>query len=127
MSADPTYDAAIYDHVNQSGAATPDGQSVPTGLQMYYGWVTSDADGRYSFSSLRPGWYLNGASYRASHLHIKVFVGGVEVLVTQLYFPDDDFNALDPIFVSACSSGACTIAFDDPAEPEAGTFDLHTG
>src|SRR5262245_21108402 len=29
----------------------------------YYGQVATDADGRYEFQTLRPGWYLNGAQY----------------------------------------------------------------
>ncbi len=64
----------------------------------YYGQVASDAEGRYSFTSLRPGWYLNGAQYRPAHLHLKVWVQGQERLTTQVYFDDDPFNDIDPWF-----------------------------
>ena len=127
LEADPDYDAAVYDHANLAGEMTPDGQTIPTGEQMYYGWVRTDADGRYRFESLRPGWYLNGAVYRASHLHVRVFVGGDLHLTTQLYFSDDPFNEDDPIYVAACGAGGCTISFDEPVEPAEGYFDLHVG
>ncbi len=62
----------------------------------YYGQVASDATGGFSFTTLRPGWYLNGGAYRPAHVHLKVWVGGVERLTTQLYFDDDPFNDEDP-------------------------------
>lgn len=64
----------------------------------YYGQVATDARGAYSFTTLRPGWYLNGADYRPAHVHLKVWVGGVERLTTQLYFVGDPFNDGDPWF-----------------------------
>ena len=64
----------------------------------YYGQVATDAQGRFSFSTLRPGWYLNGNAYRPAHVHLKVWVGGVERLTTQLYFTGDPFNAQDAWF-----------------------------
>ncbi|WP_157595907.1 hypothetical protein [Plesiocystis pacifica] len=118
---DPEYVSAIYDHEAQADAETPDGQAVPTGEQMYYGWVRTDAAGRYAFSSLRPGWYLNGASYRTSHLHLRVFVDGALRVTTQLYFPDDEFNDSDGIFASC--EGACTMSLDG----DAASFDLVAG
>lgn len=64
----------------------------------YYGQVATQADGSFEFQTLRPGWYLNGASYRPAHVHVKVWVRGVERLTTQLYFVGDPFNAGDPWF-----------------------------
>ncbi|MFO0631481.1 MAG: hypothetical protein U0168_01385 [Nannocystaceae bacterium] len=62
----------------------------------YYGQVATDAEGRYSISTLKPGWYLNGDSYRPAHFHVKIWVRDVEVLTTQLYFEGDPFNDADP-------------------------------
>ena len=62
----------------------------------YYGQVATDADGRYEFTTLRPGWYLNGSAYRPAHIHVKVWVGDQEQLTTQLYFTGDPFNETDP-------------------------------
>ena len=69
-----------------------------TRAYRYYGQVATDADGRYTFTTLKPGWYLNGAAYRPAHVHVKVWVGGRERLTTQLYFVGDPFNAEDPWF-----------------------------
>jgi protocatechuate 3,4-dioxygenase beta subunit len=56
------------------------------------------ADGRYELTTIVPGRYLNGAQYRPAHLHCKVYVEGVMVLTTQLYFEGDPYNELDPWF-----------------------------
>lgn len=122
--SDPDYDSAVYDHANQAGQATPDGQAVPTGEQMYYGWVTTDDEGRWEFTTLRPGWYLNGGTYRPAHLHFRVYLGADELLTTQLYFPDDPFNELDGIQVNACNNELCYVEYQDE-DGAVATFDLH--
>ena len=61
----------------------------------YRGHVLTDADGRYSFHTLVPGRYLNGAEYRPAHIHVKVWVGGVERLTTQIYFEGDPYLESD--------------------------------
>ena len=66
--------------------------------KRYYGQVATDAAGVYSFSTLMPGRYLNGDTYRPAHIHMKVFVGGAERLTTQLYFDGAPYNAGDPFF-----------------------------
>ncbi len=65
---------------------------------------------------MRPGWYLNGPQYRPAHLHVKVWVRGVERLTTQLYFEGDPFNDADAWFNPAMAlapdaSGSATIDF----------------
>jgi len=81
--------SATYDHPRDQ--PDPD----PKNEDKYYGRVKVDADGHYRFKSLRPGWYLNTPSekeegyYRPAHLHIKVFMGTQELLITQLFFDDD--------------------------------------
>ena len=69
-----------------------------TAAYRYYGQVATDEQGRYAFSTLRPGWYLNGPQYRPAHVHVKVWVGDVERLTTQLYFEGDPFNDGDAWF-----------------------------
>jgi len=46
-----------------------------------------------------PGRYLNGAQYRPAHVHVKVSAPGFLPLTTQLYFPGDPYNAVDPFTV----------------------------
>jgi protocatechuate 3,4-dioxygenase beta subunit len=64
----------------------------------YYGQTATDGEGHYHFDTLQPGWYLNGAEYRPAHIHLKIWTRDTERLTTQLYFPDDPFNAGDPWF-----------------------------
>ena len=65
-------------------------------MYRYYGQVATDSEGQYDFTTLRPGWYLNGGSYRPAHVHVKIWVEDEERLTTQLYFEGDPFNDDDP-------------------------------
>jgi len=69
-----------------------------SGELRYYGQVATDDEGRYELRTLIPGWYLHGAAYRPAHIHVKIWVGDVERLTTQLYFANDPFNVGDPWF-----------------------------
>lgn len=60
--------------------------------------ITTDGEGRFALSSLLPGRYLNGSTFRPRHLHLKVFdAEGVERLTTQLYFEGDPYIECDPL------------------------------
>jgi len=61
----------------------------------YRGQLACDENGQYSLHTLKPGWYLNGPEFRPSHIHVKIWVDGVERLTTQLYFKDDPFIESD--------------------------------
>lgn len=62
----------------------------------YRGRYQTSADGRYEFSSVKPGWYLNGSQYRPAHIHFRVTCAGFTELITQLYFEGDPYIADDP-------------------------------
>ena len=62
----------------------------------YYGQLSTDTDGRYTLVTKKPGWYLNGPSFRPSHIHVRAYVDNIEKLTTQLYFQDDPFITGDP-------------------------------
>ena len=62
------------------------------------GRVRTDEEGRYEIDTIIPGHYLNGAQYRPAHIHVKVSAPGHALLTTQLYFPDDPYNEIDPWF-----------------------------
>lgn len=49
----------------------------------YRGHVFSNADGRYSFNTVKPGSYGS----RTPHIHIKISTPKGHKLTTQLYFP----------------------------------------
>lgn len=54
----------------------------------------ADEAGRWSLETILPGRYPG----RTRHVHVRVQPPGGEVLVTQLYFPDEPDNANDFIF-----------------------------
>ncbi len=60
------------------------------------GKIETDADGRYAFYTVKPGWYLNGAQYRPAHIHYKVSHADGVALTTQLYFEGDPYIPIDP-------------------------------
>jgi len=71
--------AGIYDHPGDSGTANRDG-----GFQ-FYGTSIADADGRYLFRTVQPGYY----EPRPRHIHVKVKLDGRTLLTTQFYFEED--------------------------------------
>ncbi len=68
------------------------------------GRVITDAQGRYRFTTIKPGaypWRNHTNAWRPAHLHFSVFGTSVlQRLVTQMYFQGDPLLAYDPIFNS---------------------------
>jgi protocatechuate 3,4-dioxygenase, beta subunit len=68
------------------------------------GRVLSDDNGNYTFKTIKPGPYPWGNHYNAwrpAHIHFSLFGAGIlSRLVTQMYFPGDPLQPLDPIFNS---------------------------
>jgi protocatechuate 3,4-dioxygenase beta subunit len=68
------------------------------------GRVVSDNEGRYQFTTVRPGaypWKNHPNAWRPSHIHFSLFGPAfLTRLVTQMYFPGDPLLAFDPIFNS---------------------------
>ena len=60
------------------------------------GKIETDADGRYAFYTVKPGWYLNGDQFRPAHIHYKVSHPDGVALTTQLYFEGDPYIPIDP-------------------------------
>ncbi len=64
--------------------------------------VFTDADGRYSFVSIKPGaypWANHANAWRPNHIHFSFFGPAFATrLVTQMYFPGDPLLELDPVF-----------------------------
>jgi protocatechuate 3,4-dioxygenase beta subunit len=69
----------------------------------FKGWgrMLTDADGSYRFRTIKPGAYPNPGYdnwMRPPHIHFSVFAAGLmQRLITQLYFPGEPLNDLDPI------------------------------
>lgn len=65
------------------------------------GKIKSGTGGQYSFKTIVPGDYQiaeDPPDFRCAHIHVKVTSDGFKPLTTQLYFPDDKYNATDHWF-----------------------------
>jgi catechol 1,2-dioxygenase len=60
------------------------------------GRMETNAEGKYEYASILPGFYLNGAQYRPRHIHYKVSHPQGTALTTQLYFEGDPYIPIDP-------------------------------
>lgn len=67
------------------------------------GRCVTDANGRYSFRTIKPGaypWGNHENGWRPNHIHFSLFGPTIQTrLVTQMYFPGDPLLPLDPIFL----------------------------
>ena len=68
------------------------------------GRMLTDGDGRYSFTTIKPGaypWRNHANAWRPAHIHFSLFGSNfLSRLVTQMYFPNDPLLPLDPILQS---------------------------
>ena len=68
------------------------------------GRCVTDAEGRYSFTSVKPGaypWRNHHNAWRPAHIHFSLFGPSfLTRLITQMYFPGDPLFPFDPIFNS---------------------------
>ncbi|MDB4347365.1 T9SS type A sorting domain-containing protein [Bacteroidia bacterium] len=69
-------------HANDAGSYDNSGYNLR-------GKTKSNAQGFYTFETIKPGKYLNGAKYRPSHIHFKITPPGYPTITTQLYFEGD--------------------------------------
>jgi protocatechuate 3,4-dioxygenase beta subunit len=68
------------------------------------GRIITDADGRYRFTTIKPGaypWRNHDNAWRPAHIHFSVFGQDFRTrLVTQMYFPGDPLIPYDPMLQS---------------------------
>jgi len=62
----------------------------------FRGSYKTEQDGFYKFNTIIPGAYLNGDTYRPSHIHFRITAQNHQELVSQIYFKDDPFIKNDP-------------------------------
>jgi protocatechuate 3,4-dioxygenase, beta subunit len=89
------------------------------------GRAVSDAEGRYRFTTVKPGaypWRNHHNAWRPAHIHFSLFGAGLlSRVVTQMYFPGDPLFPFDPIFNGVPSEARDRLVsrFDlDLTEPE---------
>lgn len=76
-------------HADHSGAYDNEGYNLR-------GKTYSNEQGFYLFETIQPGLYLNGNTFRPSHIHIKITPPGYPTISTQLYFEGDEYIEGDP-------------------------------
>jgi len=92
----------------------------------FKGWgrMLTGTDGRYRFRSIKPGPYPNPGYdnwMRPPHIHYSIFAAGLmQRLITQVYFPGEPLNDIDPILngIEDLDARASLIAVPRPSEPD---------
>ena len=66
-----------------------------------WGMVKTDAEGRYAFTTIKPGAYkINRSWTRPPHIHYKVSRRGYHEVITQMYFAGEALNEKDALLGS---------------------------
>jgi protocatechuate 3,4-dioxygenase beta subunit len=90
--------AGRYAHVKDTHDAPLDPNFLGAGR------VLTDAEGRYQFTTIKPGaypWRNHYNAWRPAHIHFSLYGPAfVTRLVTQMYFPGDPVLELDAIYMS---------------------------
>jgi protocatechuate 3,4-dioxygenase beta subunit len=113
-------------HTDSSGAYHPNGNGPTTSYQPHEitlrGYVLTDAQGAYRFTSIYPGEYAG----RTRHIHIKVTPEGGQTMTSQLIIPSLTGDALtfDEDTVSKGLPTCHVLSFDKSKSPEEAVFDF---
>jgi protocatechuate 3,4-dioxygenase beta subunit len=74
------------------------------------GRTLTDEQGRYTFTTIKPGaypWRNHANAWRPAHIHFSVFGPSFCTrLITQMYFPGDELLERDPMYLSVPSEPA---------------------
>jgi len=90
----------------------------------FRGKVNTDSNGKYEFTSLVPGRYLNGSTYRPSHIHFRITADKHKELTTQLYFSGDPYINSDPWASDEDADERIITLTTDNNGNKSGTFDI---
>jgi catechol 1,2-dioxygenase len=89
-------DTILKDALVEIWNANDNGEYDTTQEFNFRGSYQTGADGNYRFRTIIPGRYLNGGTFRPSHIHFRITASGHGELVSQIYFRDDPFIQDDP-------------------------------
>ena len=104
----------------------PNTAALDTNFQ-YWGRTQTDAEGRYSFKTIKPGAYPATETWmRPPHIHFKVVAPGRPTLVTQMYFAGDPYNESDEILqaVPVVQRDMVIAEFVEPGDLLVGAFNI---
>jgi catechol 1,2-dioxygenase len=91
---------------------------------LYRARLIADETGYYEFEKVHPGRYKIGPDAgRPSHIHYAVVASGYQMLVTQLYFKGDPYNAKDEFIHNSLIIEPKTVKVTAGGY-ESGTFDV---
>lgn len=80
-----------------------------------FGHDITDAEGRYSFRTIKPAKYPG----RTPHIHVKIRDDEAELLTTQFYIKDDPANMQDRLFRRMSPQEAASVSMDFADGPAA--------
>ena len=79
-----------------------------------YATIVTDEEGRYRFKTVKPGAYPVIDDYwRPPHIHYQL-TGSYDRLVTQMYFPNEPLNELDPVLQVAWANETLIGSYSTP-------------
>ncbi len=94
----------------------------------YFGEFVTDANGMYSFKTIKPGPYPVGSSWtRPAHVHFKVSAGlSARMLTTQMYFAGDPHLGSDRLLNGVPKPEQKRLIIEPTRRQGASTADLYT-
>lgn len=113
--------AGRYDH-----EADPATAPLDPNFQSW-GMVRTDADGRYAFTTIKPGAYpVDGTWSRPPHIHFKVSRRGYREITTQMYFAGEPLNDVDRLLqeVPEAERAALVVKFEPVDDVPQGNFEV---
>ncbi len=126
-SAKPLAGAAVEIwHADSNGSYHPNGNGPAANYKpdeiALRGYVLTDAEGRYRFTTIYPGEY----SGRTRHLHFKIRGGDRPELTTQLIVPakPGDTLTFDDDDIAEGLPNCQLLALDETSSPAKATFDF---
>ncbi len=113
-------------HADSSGTYHPNGNGPAANYQAseiaLRGFVRTDADGKYRFTTIYPGEYTG----RVRHFHFKIRAPGKPELTTQLIVParPGDTLTFDTDDIAEGLPNCQLLAVDETTTPAGATFDF---
>jgi protocatechuate 3,4-dioxygenase, beta subunit len=93
----------------------------------YFGEFVTDANGMYSFKTIKPGPYPVGPSWiRPAHVHFKISAGLAGMLTTQMYFAGDPHLGSDRLLSTLPKPEQKRLIIEPTRQQGASIADLYT-